>query len=1051
MNWKTMKNTKTKKTTMLLAVFILLGWLFGLSTQASAQQYSCFPTCEHDGRFLVLDGSGLETLSGAKIIITVSAPASAETVGIGIFDGETGQNWDRGSVQSVYTLYADPKGDNTGTLPVGSWTGDQMVNNDWFIITFDPRSEPFVQGRSPSLSYFYRLEITNPNPSQYSSNAFKIRTSGQVTMAPQAFSYIVPVATPGTPYLLQDFQWIYPNLQTLSPWVPQSETRYDGRFGFHFYIPGSSSFVAIWDGDMDHGGFISPLSNPPVIASADTDDPDTPNDRLPPWASGTSANYEGAAVGLSIYGVTASGDPADDTYSQPALRSPSVYYTVLSPDGQLFENPNPSGNREWEQFRIDSNAANPADYQVTEKLPGGLYHVHIVGLDINNLNAFRFMYDAVGVCEKGEGDNESNPCKPLLHPYKIGDTVWIDTNRSGSQESGEVGRPGVVVHLLDSSFNPVLDIFGNPITAITDVNGYYEFQVEGKKTAIDPLTGQEIEIFDGVYKVQVGTENFDCTPGSVGALCGLVITNLAGPQIDLNNKIITYTVIDTNVLDYDFGFYLLPGGSTDTGTIGDKVWWDYDGDGIQDANEPGIGGVKLTLGMDWNRDGFIDATLPTTTASDGSYHFINLILNSKYTVTVDASNFTSGALVGFGLSPTLAGNDRSVDSNANPSTITLPLVGGSTQDLSIDFGYSKQVILTGGIGNFVWHDLGIAQTWVINGVQDANEPGIPGVVVELRDASRNVLATKITDASGFYHFTGLQAGSYIVKIADSNFGAGGVLAGWFASPLNGTTNTALDSNGGLTSHEATVTLPAGYDDLTIDFGFYKTCIKLDKTGPTSPVDSGQSITYTFRVENCGDLVLHGGAHVYDPLINPSGDHEIWWDVVWPGEVKTIQKSYKTSTKDCGSLENNAWAIGHPRMPDGRTYKPNVRADSNWTVDVNCVQGGEGCTPGYWKQSQHYDSWVKYTPTGSKASQYNKVFSVPYYSSLLNALGAGGGGKDALARHASAALLNSVSPKIDYRYSEYEVIKMVQDAYKNGTYEATKNLLETENAKHCPCN
>ena len=67
---------------------------------------------------------------------------------------------------------------------------------------------------------------------------------------------------------------------------------------------------------------------------------------------------------------------------------------------------------------------------------------------------------------------------------------------------------------------------------------------------------------------------------------------------------------------------------------------------------------------------------------------------------------------------------------------------------------------------------------------------------------------------------------------------------------------------------------------------------------------------------------------------------------------------------------------------------------------------EGCTPGYWKQDQHFDSWeaTGYEPGDS----FDVVFGVASSNgwTLLEALDAGGGDENALARHATAALLNA---------------------------------------------
>ena len=48
----------------------------------------------------------------------------------------------------------------------------------------------------------------------------------------------------------------------------------------------------------------------------------------------------------------------------------------------------------------------------------------------------------------------------------------------------------------------------------------------------------------------------------------------------------------------------------------------------------------------------------------------------------------------------------------------------------------------------------------------------------------------------------------------------------------------------------------------------------------------------------------------------------------------LLQSYTVTNNDCGDLINNAWAVGHPLMPDG-SYKENIEADDSWTVEVIC--------------------------------------------------------------------------------------------------------------------
>ena len=109
---------------------------------------------------------------------------------------------------------------------------------------------------------------------------------------------------------------------------------------------------------------------------------------------------------------------------------------------------------------------------------------------------------------------------------------------------------------------------------------------------------------------------------------------------------------------------------------------------------------------------------------------------------------------------------------------------------------------------------------------------------------------------------------------------------------------------------------------------------------------------------------------------------------------------------------------------------------------------EGCTPGYWRQSQHFDSWVGYTTS----QLFGPVFSVtPGFSpsTLLNAVQLGGGGENALARHAVAAILNAANPDVNYAYSTAQIIAGVQNAYTTGDFETFKDLLDFANNAGCP--
>ena len=124
-------------------------------------------------------------------------------------------------------------------------------------------------------------------------------------------------------------------------------------------------------------------------------------------------------------------------------------------------------------------------------------------------------------------------------------------------------------------------------------------------------------------------------------------------------------------------------------------------------------------------------------------------------------------------------------------------------------------------------------------------------------------------------------------------------------------------------------------------------------------------------------------------------------------------------------------------------------------------GNEGCTPGYWKQAQHFGNWAPNVPTGTGATRFFDVFSVcnennesckyqglPKNMTLLEALNRGGGGFNALARHAAAAYLNASSPNVAYSIKKTDLIVGVVNAFKTGN-PAFKDVLEKANEKGCP--
>ncbi|MGB0383793.1 MAG: SdrD B-like domain-containing protein [Ardenticatenaceae bacterium] len=313
----------------------------------------------------------------------------------------------------------------------------------------------------------------------------------------------------------------------------------------------------------------------------------------------------------------------------------------------------------------------------------------------------------------------------------ISGVVTNDANANGSQDDGEAGIEGVFVTLID-------DENGNR-SAMTDADGNYQF------TQVDQ--GNYTVIVDEVAGF------FSTTPRSRAV-----------------------SVAASGSATANFGFQ-------PSGTVGGIVFYDLNGNGIQDAGEVGIGGVSIELLTAGTRI----PTEVTTTEGDGTYLFTEVEARSY---TVSASN-PPGL---FPISP-------------NNVTISVPANGSATAH----FAYQQE----GTVSGVVYHDENGNQT------QDAGELGIGGVTITLRNVDSGSQETAETASNGSYSFSGVQPGSYAVQESDpdgyssstSNIvsvsvaGIGSATANFGDQPegtLSGTTFNDQDGSGSLDSNEPAI-------------------------------------------------------------------------------------------------------------------------------------------------------------------------------------------------------------------------------------------------------
>ncbi len=178
--------------------------------------------------------------------------------------------------------------------------------------------------------------------------------------------------------------------------------------------------------------------------------------------------------------------------------------------------------------------------------------------------------------------------------------------------------------------------------------------------------------------------------------------------------------------------------------IGDFVWEDLNGDGLQSPGEPGISGVTVEL---LDEEGLVIDTAQTL--ADGSYEFVVAPDSYRVRFTSPATMLTTGQG---------AGTDPELNSDVHPTTglSSLISVGADERRTDIDAGFIRLTRL----GDTVWFDDGDGN------FEPSSESGVSGVVVTLvgvQGDGVNVDRTVTTNASGQYLFDNLKPGVYTIR------------------------------------------------------------------------------------------------------------------------------------------------------------------------------------------------------------------------------------------------------------------------------------------------
>ena len=500
----------------------------------------------------------------------------------------------------------------------------------------------------------------------------------------------------------------------------------------------------------------------------------------------------------------------------------------------------------------------------------------------------------------GDKKPDNTSSVPLTAGYTIAGKLYNDADASFNSSDSEAPYAGVTVALLKKDGTPVLDKDGNPMTAVTDAEGKYSFVGL-------PLGEYTVSVVDPTSGPLAGTKPTEAYTGRYKTTADVTIAEATGSVIDVN-----------------FGF-------VKPASVGDYTWMDVNRDGLQDADEPALPGVTVTL---TRADGsaVTDASgnpvAAVTTDANGKYVFENL-LPGDYKVSFQAP-------AGYEATTSEAGDDRAADSNGASASVTL--AQGQTDD-TIDFG----AVGTGVIGDQLFVDVNQ------NGgnAPDAGDKVLPGVKVTLTwtgpgGITRTYETT--TDADGKYKFENLLPGDYKVSIDPETLQAAEPLLDVLTHSPAGDVDAKKvvsedvkadkDKLAQAFKLSASVTLTGEKNqNLDQDWGFgisADTAILKAITDPDEAAQEsfeftpGQRVTYTLTLTNNGPGAATG-VKASDELpsgvsfVEAQGDGSYdaatgAWDLsgltLAKGEVKTIAITVEITGEGAGKLVTNVARITH---------------------------------------------------------------------------------------------------------------------------------------------
>ncbi|MVF14211.1 hypothetical protein FT643_18900 [Ketobacter sp. MCCC 1A13808] len=541
--------------------------------------------------------------------------------------------------------------------------------------------------------------------------------------------------------------------------------------------------------------------------------------------AGLTLSHATRAISASLYMVR----PAvtiDDCILSGNVESAIFMYGYNGDISVNASNSELSGNGGHGILIQSTRYARPSEVVVEDVIISGNQGYGVAGFNLD-ITAVRseIRSNAIGLFSRGQWDTVNNDLdvKDSVIVDNEGNGVshigWGSLNLENSTITGN-GKAGVLLASLNSSVSiSSSTITGNGAHGVncSDLRDRSELNISNSIIAGNGVDmGSDLSSCDTLYSLHhslvqnPGAADIVDTP-SGSNIVG--VDPLLGPLQDNGGSTLTHALLDGSpAIDQgdnatcpdtdqrgiarpqdgnadglstcDMGAYereAATGPNNGSGVIGDFVWRDDDGDGVQDVGEPGLGGVVVNLRV--NCDAAV--LLTTVTDSSGAFRFEGLPDQNYQLEFVKPAGYT--------FSPLIAAGDYRIDSNADPATglDQCRSLGVGRKRLALDAGLVPEIAANGSgfIGDFVWRDENG------DGKQDSGEPGLPGVTVNVRvGCDPSTVISTTTDSNGAYRFDDLPAGEYqlaFVKPAGYTFSPK-IAAGDYTRDSNADPITGLD-------------------------------------------------------------------------------------------------------------------------------------------------------------------------------------------------------------------------------------------------------------------